>query len=340
MTAFRRFGLFFPVWLMMSCTPLVKEPGPALVPARLEADAVMTADGARLPLRSWLPEADGPPRAVVLALHGMNDYANSFEEPGRYLAERGIAVYAYDQRGFGQGPERGYWAGSRALARDAQASAGLLAVRYPGTPLFLLGESMGGAVVVTALAGPNPPPYVAGAILSAPAVWDRGAMPFYQRAALWLASRLAPGMRLGGEGLNIRPSDNDAMLEALSRDPLIIKRTRVDVIHGVCDLMDEASLGVSDLHLPVLMLYGENDQVVPAEPSARAMRTLTASPGVRTVAVYRQGWHMLLRDLQAEIVMADIAAWIEAPERPLPSEADRRADDWLEETLPGRNIGK
>ena len=324
-----RFLLLFPVWLMMSCTPLVKEPGPAVVPARLEPDAVVTADGARLPLRAWLPEGDEPPRAVVLAVHGMNDYANSFEDPGRYLAERGIAVYAYDQRGFGQGPERGYWAGGRALAGDALAAAGLLAGRYPGTPLFLLGESMGGAVVIAALSGPNPPPYVAGAILSAPAVWDRGAMPFYQRAALWLASRLAPGMRLGGEGLNIRPSDNDAMLLALSQDPLVIKRTRVDVIHGICDLMDDASLGVSNLRLPVLMLYGENDQVVPAKPSARAMRALAASSGVRGLAVYTQGWHMLLRDLQAETVMADIAAWIEEPERPLPSAADQRAGLWL-----------
>ena len=75
----------------------------------------MAADGAELPLRSWLPQA-GPPDAVLVALHGFNDYSNFFDGPGRWLAGRGIASYAYDQRGFGGAPHRGLWAGTEALA--------------------------------------------------------------------------------------------------------------------------------------------------------------------------------------------------------------------------------
>ena len=56
-------------------------------------------DGTRLPYREWLPA--GPPTAVVLALHGMNDSRDAWEYPGPDFAAGGIAVFAPDQRGFG-----------------------------------------------------------------------------------------------------------------------------------------------------------------------------------------------------------------------------------------------
>ena len=64
------------------------------------------ADGTSLPRRAWLPE--GPPQAVILAVHGFNDYSNAFTEFGEFAAERGVAVHAYDQRGFGANPAAGH----------------------------------------------------------------------------------------------------------------------------------------------------------------------------------------------------------------------------------------
>src|SRR5690606_10037173 len=86
--------------LLSGCTPAYQPMGlPATQPA-LADRALIAAAGFELPLRRWLPEAGGP-QAVVLALHGYNDYSNAFDGAGRSLAARGIAVYAYDQRGFG-----------------------------------------------------------------------------------------------------------------------------------------------------------------------------------------------------------------------------------------------
>jgi hypothetical protein len=42
------------------------------------------------------------------------------------------------------------------------------------------------------------------------------------------------------------------------------------------------------------------------------------------VAIYENGYHMLLRDLQAETVWTDIAAWIADASQPLPSGSDAR----------------
>lgn len=310
-------------------TPYLALPGPAIAPPVLEGNAYRTADAAVLPLQSWLP--DGPPRAVIVALHGFNDYSNAFAEAGAFWAKQGIAVYAYDQRGFGEAPHRGLWPGAQALAEDAVQVVELAAARHPSAKIVLLGESMGGAVAMMALAGTTPPT-IDGLILSAPAVWGRSHMTVFERAGLWFLSRTFPGMTLTGRGLDIQPSDNIEMLRALSRDPLVIKETRVDAIHGLVDLMDAAQGAAPRIAVPVLVLYGEKDEIVPAEPTFDMVRTLPRNGAqAPEIALYPQGYHMLLRDLQAEIVLKDIAAWIVDPQAPLPSGADRRADEVLAE---------
>lgn len=311
--------------LTAACAPVVREAGPPVTDPRLETRQLVTADGQNLPLRSWLPAR---PAAVVVAVHGFNDYSEAFDEVGPLLADQGIAVYAFDLRGFGAAPGRGYWAGSEALAEDLATAARLAGARHPGLPLYLLGESMGGALVMVTIAD-HPHPPVAGVILAAPAVWNRASMSIFERGALWLASHTLPWMTLTGRGLGIKPSDNRAMLEKLSRDPLIIKETRVDAIHGLCDLMDAAAEAAPRLHVPALILYGEHDEVVPAEPTYRMMARLPDNPVPQRKAVYAEGYHMLLRDLEARLVIGDIAWWIHHPDQPLPSGADRRAAEIL-----------
>src|SRR3546814_4785620 len=58
------------------------------------------------------------PKAVILALHGFNDYGMAFADPGAWWAQRGIATFAPDQRGFGAGPYHGYWPGGQRMADD------------------------------------------------------------------------------------------------------------------------------------------------------------------------------------------------------------------------------
>jgi alpha-beta hydrolase superfamily lysophospholipase len=291
---------------------------------------LIAADGAELPMRAWLPvdpAERAKPKAIVLGVHGFNDYSNAFDMPGRWWAKHGIATYAYDQRGFGEAPHPGYWAGTNALTGDLGQAARLLAARYPGVPLYYLGESMGAAVVLTALAR-NAVPRPAGTILAAPAVWSRAYMPFYQRWALWAASHVTPWLRLTGRGLHIVASDNRDMLIAYSRDPLVIKATRADTIKGLVDLMDKGMKAVGKLPGPALVLIGAHDEVVPIKPQWTAVTHLP-DPAHQRIAYYRNGWHMVLRDLEARTVWADIDAWIADHSAPLPSGADREADERL-----------
>jgi alpha-beta hydrolase superfamily lysophospholipase len=313
-----RFCFFLLLLLpVAACAPRLQPLGPDNVAPALTADALVMDDGVALPLRVW-PPREGEPAAVILALHGFNDYSRSFEAPAAYWAGRGIVTYAYDQRGFGQSPHRGLWAGDERMIADLRTALRLVAARHPGTPLYLLGESMGGAGAAAAWTA-DPPPAVDGIILVAPAVWGRETQGPLQSALLWLAAHSVPWMTLTGEGLDILPSDNFAMLRALGRDPLVIKETRIDAIYGLVGMMDAGWDAAPRLHGPALLLYGAREEVIPEDAALDWLRRLPpqaedpgeSGPGNRLrVAVYPDGYHMLLRDLHALAVWNDIAQWI------------------------------
>ena len=302
---------------LAACAPQVQLPGTTFVAPELFGDYIQTADGTLLPLRAWLPE--GKPKAVILGLHGMNDYNKSFAIPAELWRKEGIATYAYDQRGFGNTPQRGVWPGIERLVSDFATAVALVRQRHPGVPLYASGTSMGGGVILTAMARPDAP-QLAGIILEAPAVWSRSTMPFYYTTTLWLASHTIPQFELSGREVTRVATDNKEVLRDLGRDPLVLKGARIDAIYGVVDLMDAAYGAASQMKVPVLLLYGEKDQIIPKEPIEAVAQRLPQ--GLKRVAVYERGWHLLYRDLQAEIVHRDVVAWVANRTAPLPSGAD------------------
>ena len=304
----------------MSCAPVVQPAEPVIRAPELNRNFLIAADGALLPVRHWPPKGAG--KAVVIGLHGFNDYSNAFDAPAKYWAARGIATYAYDQRGFGASPSPGIWAGAPSLVRDAVEMARLARRKHPGIPVYFVGVSMGGAVAILAMKQKEMDKGVVdGAVLVAPAVWGRRHMNALQRGALWFFSHTVPWFPLTGEGLKVKPSDNIAMLRALGRDPLVLKQSRVDSVHGLVDLMDAAFAAAPKLTSPSLVLYGAKDEIVPAGPSFEVLNLMARRKTTR-VAVYGAGYHMLLRGLKAGVVLGDIAAWINDPGSPLPSKAD------------------
>jgi acylglycerol lipase len=303
--------------LTSACAPQIAAEGPEMrMPAiergpgmGVDADRYVTRDGLRLGLTHWDAKT---PFAAIVALHGMSDYSNAFAMPAPWWAERGISTYAYDQRSFGRSPEPGIWPGNAILRRDLSDFVEVVKTQHPGLPVYVLGESMGGAVAISAFAS-NAPPKADGLILVAPAVWSRKTMPLSYRLALWATSHTLRGWALSGSGLKIMPSDNIAMLIAIGRDPLFQKRARADAIYGLVSLMDEAYESPVRLNkVPLMVLYGGNDQIIPKGPTEQVVGKLGPNA---TVKRYPKGYHMLLRDLDGGTRWADIALWVGAQAR-------------------------
>ena len=74
----------------------------------------------------------------------------------------------------------------------------------------------------------------------------------------------------------------------------------------------------ANLPANTLLSYGANDYVIPKRSVKRTFKTLPAH--VRGV-YYEDGYHMLLRDTQSEVVAMDYLAFMRDPAQPLPSGA-------------------
>ena len=281
-------------------------------------------DGAVLPYREWRPV--GTPSIVILALHGMNDSRDAWEIPAPDFAAAGIAVYSPDLSGFGATANRGFWAGSAGLTREARVMADLLRARYPHIRLILMAESMGAATAMVMATEPDPPA-VDGYVLIAPAVWGRKEMGFFPRALLWLADHTLPGLTLTGRGfVNVTATDNRDALIRLSNDPLTIHATRVDAVDGLVNLMDGALAAAPKFHAPAFFLYGGRDELIPPNATAAMWRAL---PPGSVRAYYADDYHLMLRDKERNKPIGDILAWIKDVHAPLPSGADQAATEWL-----------
>ena len=280
-----------------------------------QAHDAFNVEGVSLPRQVWRAEN---PKAILIGVHGFNDYGNAFIRPAPWFAERGVTVYAYDQRGFGRTAQAGYWHGAARMRSDLKTIISEVNDLHPGLPVYVMGHSLGGAVVLSAMAAEDAP-VVDGVILAAPAVWGWSRLNPIYKSTLWLAAHIRPGMIVTGSGIKIIPSDNREALIENGRDPLFIKKTRVDVVYGAVSLMDDAFLSAERAPGPLLYLYGERDQIIPEGPTEEVMARL---PTGTRIARYAAGYHMLLEDLQREVVYRDILTWIVNPAAPLPSGAE------------------
>ena len=284
--------------------PPVAEPTAAEPPV-VDSVVIESIDGARLAAQVWRAEQ---PAAVLVALHGMNDYGNAFALPAAWWArEARITTYAYDQRGFGRSPGRGRWPGAETLKADLRAVIAAARAAHPGLPVFVAGHSMGGAVVLAAMA--DAPLDVDGVVLAAPGVWGGRQMPLFYRFSLNIAAGLAPGKTLTGARAGRQSTDNIDVLRAMAADPQMIGETRIDAVLGLVRLMADAWRASEEVGGAIMFLAGEKDEIIPPRAMAATAARLCGDVEQKT---YKDGWHLLFRDLQGPMVWRDVAAWTAA----------------------------
>ena len=110
-------------------------------------------------------------KSIILAIHGYNDYSNSFDSPANFLSKYQTSVFSFDLRGFGSNQNKGNWFPLEVHINDVEFYLKKIKKKFPDRKLFLLGESMGGAIVVSTLKR-NPKISLDGVILVAPAIWN------------------------------------------------------------------------------------------------------------------------------------------------------------------------
>jgi alpha-beta hydrolase superfamily lysophospholipase len=125
-------------------------------------------DGVQMHMHSWHPD-DEKPRALIIAVHGLGSHGYGMRNIGEYFAERGVAVYAPDMRGFGHYTGlKGHVMSFDEYIEDMYNIVMQIKDEYLNKLTFLFGESLGGQHVIRYVA--TYPRAVDGMILSCPAV--------------------------------------------------------------------------------------------------------------------------------------------------------------------------
>ncbi|MCG8392249.1 MAG: lysophospholipase [Pseudomonadales bacterium] len=255
-------------------------------------------------LREW--PASKPRKGVVLALHSFGDYGAAFDQIGPLFAANGYHLVSYDQAGFGRRRQQDRWPGEAQLVDDAVSQIQRLYASYH-QPVVVLGESLGGAVAM--LAALREPDKVAALVLVAPAVREGIRFRYGWNAAIATAATLAPGYRLTVTREADDPSLSTDSARRLARDPLVMREVRMDAYWGLIRLADSASDQAHRLTPPTLLLYGGQDQSVPAAGIVHLRDHVNDNGDYR---FYPHGPHLLLQGPHWQNVSGDILKWLGA----------------------------
>lgn len=235
-------------------------------------DTLVSTGGARLRALSWTPVSEA--RACVVVVHGLGEHAGRYGRLATRMNEGGFAVFAYDQRGHGESEgSRGRLARFDDLVDDLADVTGRVRGRCgPDRPIFVVGHSLGGLVVLRYLQGR--PAGVAGAVLSAPWLKTAVELPWWKEPLARLLMRVAPDLTLENEVrpelLTADPGEQRAYLE----DPLVHHRISGGFLHEVETAQEAALKGAPDPALPLLFLVPTDDRLTDQEVVERYAKNL------------------------------------------------------------------
>jgi alpha-beta hydrolase superfamily lysophospholipase len=264
------------------------------------------AKGERLFLRSWRP-AEAPGAAAIF-LHGLGDHSGLYPMIAEALVPCGLSVYAPDLRGNGRSPgPRGHVDSWSDFREDLHRLVARVRSAEPGAPLFLLGNSLGGLIVLDYALGY--PEGLHGVVALSPPLGEIG-VPRVLLTLGRVASRIWPRFSLEtGMDLTGLSRDPDVVRDVLA-DPLFHRRGTARLSTEVAGAIARVQEQAPRFPRPVLVMHGSADRMVRPDGSRRFIDRV-GHPDKELIE-YAGAYHALLADLDRERVLADLGDWIGA----------------------------
>jgi len=264
------------------------------------------SEGLALYYQAWLP--DTPAIGVLVIVHGHGEHSGRYPHVVDHLVPQGFAVYALDHRGHGRSPgQRGYVNNMADFRGDVAALVQLAAAAHPNIPLFVMGHSLGGLIILDYVL--HQPEGLRGVIVSAPAVGSVGVSPILLQVSRVL-SRVWPTFSLE-TGLDVKGISRDPQeVQAYQNDPLVHGKGTARLATEVMDTAVYCQENAHTLQLPLLMIHGAADIITSPADSRRFFDNVSGSD--KTYIAYDGGFHESHNDIHYQQVVADISAWLMA----------------------------
>ncbi|KAI8481551.1 hypothetical protein Bbelb_407570 [Branchiostoma belcheri] len=278
---------------------------------------MVNADGRYLYCKTWEPTSGDKPRALLMIAHGLDEHIGWYDDFAQFLTGHNFLVFSHDHIGHGQSEgERADVKDFNVLVRDTLQHVDMIVEKYPDTPVYILGYSMGGPVSI--LAACERPQQFAGVLLIGPAIKPHpGEAPGWKVFLLKLVVPVVPWLSLtSGDRADLVGKD-EVTNQKIQDDPLCFHgglklRTAAQILTG----MQKVQSKMEDIELPFLVMYGEDDEVVNSEGSK--MLYEKARSADKTIKTYPNCRHGLLKETKedADKVKQDILEWLLARTEP------------------------
>lgn len=260
-------------------------------------------DGVPLWGSSWRAPAT---RAALGLVHGTGEHSGRYAHVARTLNEAGFSLVAYDLRGHGHsGGLRGHTRDYETLLLDVDLLLQETRQRFPGLPVFLYGQGLGGNLVLNYSLRREPP--LAGVIATSP--WLAPREKPGRRQAAWRAAlaRLRPTARVEGGPAPGELSSDPAVAGAFRRDPLTHQRMTARLYQSVMAAGGWAMARAAAFPLPLLLMHGEADRVASPFASQAFCNTAPAC----TFRLWPRLRHELHNERERDAVLAALVAWVD-----------------------------
>lgn len=271
-----------------------------------KTDSFKTADGMTIHTEAWLP--DGDPKAVVLLVHGLAEYAGRYMHVAERMNAAGYAVYGIDHRGHGHSDGvRAYFDDFNHVVDDLKTYFEQVKAANPGKKIFVYGHSLGSLMALTFIFGHQRE--LAGAIISGTPLEVEAFQPKLLVQAGNLLNTILPKLPvtpLPAAGLSHDP----AVVQKYDNDPLVHRgNVRVRIGYYIIHISRAIKARLGDLTLPLLIVHGVDDPICPNLGSI----TLQSGAGSsdKKLKMYDNMFHEIHNEVEKDKVIADFIAWLD-----------------------------
>ncbi len=270
---------------------------------QFQSESFLSEEGLKVAYKHW--KAVNPPKAILVFAHGFNSHSGYFQWPAQQLTAQSFEVYAIDfpGRGLSDG-ERYYIADYQQFVKELDKLVDIAQSAHPGLLTFLLGHSAGG--VLASIYVLEHQDKLRGFICESFAF--QVPAPDFAVAVLKGLSHLFPHahvLRLNNDDFSRDP----AVVAFMNGDPLIANEVQPTKTVQQLSLADERlKTEMAAIQLPLLILHGTADKAT--KPSGSQYFYDHASSADKTLKFYEGHYHDLLNDLDKELIMTDILAWL------------------------------
>jgi alpha-beta hydrolase superfamily lysophospholipase len=267
---------------------------------------VPSRDGVELKARWW---AVPRPRGIVVVAHGLGEHGGAYAHLAEAIGPAlGVDFIALDFRGHGRSSgRRGLVRRYEDLVEDLRAAVAWAKSRRPDVPLFLLGHSNGGQVVLRlALEGADG---VAGVIASNPSIRIAMPVPPGKLKLGKMLLSLAPWITLRTEAPPAWMTRDPAMQQMYRTDNLRHNRISAPLYFGMVEGGEMLLARAGEIRAPILMLISGQDPVVSPQSNREFYDRLGSAD--KTLLLYPKMLHEPINELGRELVFDDLTRWLE-----------------------------